>query len=69
MRVTIVVPCNPGFVAVFLARAFLFADPVGSLLHFLAFDSGITAPLVGLAAVSDRWRSRVLGLWRPTARW
>lgn len=57
----IVVPCNPGFVAVFFARAFLLSDPVGSLLHFLAFGGGIAAPLVALAAVSDRWRSRVMG--------
>jgi cytochrome c-type biogenesis protein len=57
----IVIPCNPGFVAVFFARAFLFSDPVGSLLNFLAFGGGIAAPLVALAVVSDRWRSRVMG--------
>ncbi|WP_276270531.1 cytochrome c biogenesis protein CcdA [Haloarcula litorea] len=57
----IVVPCNPGFVAVFLARSFLFTDPVGSLANFLAFGGGIAAPLVTLALVSDRWQSRVLG--------
>jgi cytochrome c-type biogenesis protein len=56
----IVVPCNPGFVAVFFARAFLFSDPVGSLLNFLAFGSGIAAPLVALAVVSDRWQTRVV---------
>jgi cytochrome c-type biogenesis protein len=56
----IVVPCNPGFIAVFFARAFLFTDPVGSLLHFLAFGGGIAAPLVVLATVSDRWQSRVM---------
>ena len=56
----IVVPCNPGFVAVFFARAFLFTDPVGSLLHFLAFGGGLAAPLVALATVSDRWQSRVV---------
>lgn len=57
----IVIPCNPGFVAVFFARAFLFSDPVGSLLNFLAFGGGIAAPLLALAVVSDRWRSRVTG--------
>ncbi len=56
----IVVPCNPGFIAVFFARAFLFTEPVGSLLHFLAFGCGIAAPLVALATVSDRWQSRVV---------
>jgi cytochrome c-type biogenesis protein len=57
----IVVPCNPGFVAVFLARSFLFTDPVGSLANFLAFGLGIAAPLIALAVVSDRRRDRVLG--------
>lgn len=57
----IVVPCNPGFIAVFFARAFLFTDPAASLAHFGAFGAGIGAPLVGLAAVSDRWQGRVLG--------
>jgi cytochrome c-type biogenesis protein len=56
----IVVPCNPGFIAVFFARAFLFTDPVGSLLNFLAFGGGIAAPLVALATVSDRWQARVM---------
>lgn len=56
----IVVPCNPGFIAVFFARAFLFSDPIGSLLHFLAFGGGIAAPLVALAIVSTRWQRRVL---------
>lgn len=57
----IVVPCNPGFVAIFLARSFLFTDPVGSLANFLAFGGGIAAPLVALAVVSTRWQSAVLG--------
>ena len=56
----IVVPCNPGFIGVFFARAFLFTDPVGSLLHFLAFGLGIAAPLVAIAAVSTRWQRRVV---------
>ncbi len=58
----IVVPCNPGFIGVFFARSFLFTDPVGSLLNFLAFGGGIAAPLVALAVISDRWRSEVLSL-------
>lgn len=58
----IVVPCNPGFIAVFFARAFLFTDPVASILHFLLFGTGIAAPLVGLAAVSGRWQSRILSI-------
>lgn len=58
----IVVPCNPGFIAVFFARAFLFTDPVASILHFLLFGTGIAAPLVGLATVSGRWQSHLLSI-------
>jgi cytochrome c-type biogenesis protein len=57
----VVLPCNPGFVALFFARAFLFADPVASLGNFLAFGVGMAAPLVALAAASEPWRDRVLG--------
>ncbi|MFB6218056.1 MAG: cytochrome c biogenesis protein CcdA, partial [Halobacteriaceae archaeon] len=32
----IIIPCNPAFVALFFARALLFADPVASLAQFLA---------------------------------
>ncbi|MDY6819093.1 MAG: cytochrome c biogenesis protein CcdA [Halobacteriales archaeon] len=56
----IVIPCNPGFIAVFFARSFLFTDPVGSLLNFLAFGGGIATPLVVLAVVSDRWQTQVM---------
>ena len=37
----IVLPCNPGFISVFFARAFLFADPVASLANFGAFGAGM----------------------------
>jgi cytochrome c-type biogenesis protein len=57
----IVLPCNPGFISVFFARAFLFTDPVSSLANFGAFGLGMAAPLVGLAIASEPWRDRVLG--------
>jgi cytochrome c-type biogenesis protein len=57
----IVLPCNPGFLGVFFARAFLFTDPVTSLANFFAFGLGIAAPLLAFAVVSDPWRERVLG--------
>jgi cytochrome c-type biogenesis protein len=57
----IVLPCNPGFISVFFARAFLFADPVASLANFTAFGLGMGAPLLGLAIASEPWRERVLG--------
>lgn len=57
----IVLPCNPGFVSAFFARALLFADPVASLANFGAFGVGMASPLVVLAVVSEPWRNRVLG--------
>lgn len=58
----IVLPCNPGFISVFFARAFLFSDPVSSLTNFGAFGFGMASPLLGFAFASERWRDRVLGL-------
>lgn len=49
----IVIPCNPGLIAFFLARSFLVTDPVGKLLSFFAFGLGMGAPLLGLALVSE----------------
>jgi cytochrome c-type biogenesis protein len=57
----IVLPCNPGFISVFFARAFLFADPISSLANFGAFGLGMGSPLLWFAFVSEPWRDRVLG--------
>jgi len=57
----IVLPCNPGFIAVFFARAFLFSDPVASLANFGSFGLGMATPLLAFAVVSEPWRDRVLG--------
>lgn len=57
----IVLPCNPAFIAVFLGRALLFTDPVGSLLNFLAFGAGMAAPLLALALVSDHYSDLIVG--------
>lgn len=48
----IVIPCNPAFIAAFLARAALIADPVASILNFLAFGFGIGTPLIAFSLVS-----------------
>ena len=57
----IVLPCNPGFISAFFARAFLFSDPVTSMANFLAFGVGMGTPLLAFAVVSEPWRDRVLG--------
>jgi cytochrome c-type biogenesis protein len=48
----IVIPCNPAFIAAFLARAALVTDPVASLANFLAFGLGIGAPLIAFSLVT-----------------
>ncbi len=58
----IVLPCNPGFISVFFARAFLFSDPVSSIANFGAFGVGMASPLLAFALVSEPWRDRVLGV-------
>jgi len=57
----IVLPCNPGFISVFFARAFLFADPVSSPANFTAFGVGMASPLLAVALVSEPWRNSVMG--------
>lgn len=50
----IVLPCNPGFIALFFARVpILFDSRLGSLLGFLAFGLGIGAPLLAFAVLSE----------------
>lgn len=58
----IVIPCNPGLIALFFARSLLFADPLVNLANFLAFGLGIGSPLIGLALLSDRWSARIIGV-------
>ena len=58
----IVLPCNPGFISVFFARAFLFTDPVSSITNFGVFGVGMATPLLAFAVVSEGARNRVLGL-------
>jgi cytochrome c-type biogenesis protein len=64
----IVLPCTPGFISAFFARAFLFSDPITSMANFLAFGVGMGTPLLAFAVVSEPWRDRVLGVltdhWR-----
>jgi cytochrome c-type biogenesis protein len=58
----IVLPCNPGFISLFFARAFLFSDPVSSLANFGAFGVGMATPLLVFAFISEPKRDRVLAL-------
>jgi cytochrome c-type biogenesis protein len=50
----IVLPCNPGFIALFFARTpILFDSPLGGFVGFLLFGLGMGAPLLAFAAISE----------------
>lgn len=56
----VVIPCNPGLIALFFVRAPVLYDTFAeSLLGFLAFGLGIGAPLLAFALVSQTASRRV----------
>lgn len=56
----VILPCNPGFVALFFARVpVLFETQLQSMVGFLAFGLGIGAPLLGIAVVSESFGRRL----------
>ncbi|WP_410766291.1 cytochrome C biogenesis protein [Haloferax sp. DFSO60] len=56
----IILPCNPGFIALFFARVpVLFNTTAESLLGFFAFGLGIGAPLLVFALVSEQYSRQV----------
>ena len=57
----IVLPCNPGYIAVFLARATLFSSPVSGLSNFLLFGLGIGFPLLAFSAISSGHSEQIIG--------
>lgn len=58
----IVIPCNPAFIAAFLARSVLVTDPLASIVNFLAFGLGIGTPLMVFSLVT-RSASRAMVNW------
>jgi len=56
----IIIPCNPGLIALFFARSsVLFDTYVESMVGFLAFALGIGAPLLAFAVVSESHGRRI----------
>jgi len=56
----IVIPCNPGFITLFLARASLFRTPASSLLNFFLFGLGIGFPLLVFSVASSGKSQQVI---------
>jgi cytochrome c-type biogenesis protein len=57
----IVLPCNPGYIAVFLARATLFNSPVSSLGNFILFGFGMGFPLFAFTLASVSKSKEIIG--------
>lgn len=57
----IVLPCNPGYITVFLARATLFSNPVSGLSNFFLFGLGIGFPLLAFSAISSGKSNEIIG--------
>jgi len=57
----IVIPCNPGFIAAFLSRAFLFSNFTSSMLNFTAFGVGLGFPLLAFSLLSANWNQAIIG--------
>jgi cytochrome c-type biogenesis protein len=56
----IIIPCNPGTIALFFARTpVLYDTHLESMLGFLAFGLGIGAPLLAFALLSEPFSRRV----------
>lgn len=56
----IVIPCNPGFIAAFFARALLFDNFIFSIGNFLFFGFGLGFPLLLFSLISVNWSSAII---------
>ena len=57
----IVIPCNPGFIGAFFARAFIFTNFLDSMLNFILFCFGLGFPLLLFSLVSSNWSRGIIG--------
>jgi len=57
----IVIPCNPGFIAIFFSRTALATNFLSSMTGFLAFGIGLAFPLFVFSLVSANWSTQVIG--------
>jgi len=65
----IILPCNPGFIAAFFARAFLFETPISSILNFGLFGLGIGFPLLAFSIASSRWNQKIISIIKTYDSW
>ncbi|MEE8412921.1 MAG: cytochrome c biogenesis protein CcdA [Dehalococcoidales bacterium] len=65
----IVVPCNPGFIAILFARAVSTVDFTQNILRFLLFGIGVGFPLLVMAAISSAATSTTINFLSRHGRW
>lgn len=57
----IVLPCNPGFIGAFLARASLISSFSASIFNFLFFGLGLGFPLLAFSLLSSSKSQQIIG--------
>lgn len=65
----IVVPCNPGFIAILFARAVSTIDFAENVLRFILFGVGIGFPLLVLATISGAATDTIINFLTRYGRW
>ena len=65
----IVVPCNPGFIAIMFARAVSTIDFIQNVFRFLLFGIGVGFPLLVLAGISSVATDATINFLTKYSRW
>lgn len=65
----IVVPCNPGFIAILFARAVSTIDFTQNVLRFLFFGFGVGFPLLVLAGISSAATDAIINFLTKHGKW
>ncbi|MFH1404325.1 MAG: cytochrome c biogenesis protein CcdA [Candidatus Altiarchaeota archaeon] len=59
----IVIPCNPGFIAVFFTRTLLVRSVLPSMLNFTSFGLGLGFPLLVISALTAATGARLISFF------
>lgn len=65
----IIIPCNPGIIAIFFSRAVSTTGFLGNMVSFLAFSIGMALPLLILAGLTQSFSSQILKFLTKNKRW
>ncbi len=65
----IVIPCNPGFIAILFARAVSTIDFAQNIFRFLSFGVGVGFPLLVLAGVSSAATDTIINFLTKHGKW